>query len=61
LIEQDPELLARRVAIATKAIHARIVELHNTGEAGELWELMDALGILDGLQRMKRISLSHEE
>jgi hypothetical protein len=47
--------------MARKAIHARIVELHNMDEAGEVWGLMDALSILDDLLKMNRISLSHQE
>jgi hypothetical protein len=58
LVELNPEKLARRVAMARKAIHARIVELRNTGEADELWGLMDALRILDDLLKMNRISPS---
>jgi hypothetical protein len=51
LVESDPERLARRVALARKAIHARIVELRSTGEADELWGLMDALRNLDDFEQ----------
>jgi hypothetical protein len=57
LVELDPEVLARRVAQAMKAIQSRMVELRSRGdEEGEFWELIDALRVLDDLLKMNRIT-----
>ena len=49
VVEHDPELLRRKAEMAKKSIHAEIVKLHIKGDAGELWELMDALLNLEDL------------
>jgi hypothetical protein len=56
LRELDPKVLTRRIDAATKAIHSRIVELHKTDGAGELWALIDALKVLADLLKMNGVS-----
>jgi hypothetical protein len=51
VFEHDPEVLQRRAEIARKSIHAEIVKLQAKDDAGELWELMDALRNLEDLVR----------
>jgi hypothetical protein len=55
LRELDPQVLTQRIEAAKKAIHSQIAVLRNTDEASNLWELMDALRILDDLLRMNKI------
>jgi hypothetical protein len=53
VLEVDQDILPRRVRVAKKAIHLRMVKSHKMDEPGELWALMDALNVLDDLLRMQ--------
>ena len=55
LRELDPQVLPQRIDAAKKAIQSQIAVLRNTHETSNLWELMDALRILDDLLRMNKI------
>jgi hypothetical protein len=51
VFERDPEVLPWRVEVVRKSIQAEIVKLQAKDDAGELWELMDALQNLEDLLR----------
>jgi undecaprenyl pyrophosphate synthase len=54
--EDDPQILRRRIEVARRAMQSQIMELHNADEAGELWELMDALRSLADLLKKSELS-----
>jgi hypothetical protein len=50
VLELDPEVLARRIDLARKAIKLRVERLLCTGESGETEPLLSALNVLDDLK-----------